>query len=140
MKIHNLKPILLSILIYLTLIFFNCSNPKPETNQTKVLEENNSKIAKRTQESMYEVINKNITELSYCHEKELRRNPTRKGEVSISITINPAGEVIDMQVVNNSFFSKPLESCLMLFIKRLKFEQVMNEVGNISVTYPFIFE
>lgn len=83
------------------------------------------------------VINKNMGQIIYCYEQGLIGQPSLKGRVNVSFTINAAGRVQVSRVEHSSLGSKAVEGCM---ISRLNTWQFPRPVGGVKVDvteYPF---
>ena len=77
--------------------------------------------------------------LQHLYNKELRRDPTLCGKVTVTFEIAPSGHVTETALVSSSISSKSLVQAILNSIKNWKFPGVSEEYGNVRVTYPFAF-
>ena len=77
--------------------------------------------------------------LQYLYNKELRKDPTLKGKVTVTFEIAPSGRVTETVLVSSSIRSKSLVEDILSSIRNWKFPGVSEEYGNVRVTYPFAF-
>jgi TonB family protein len=75
--------------------------------------------------------------LIYLYNKELRKNPTLKGTITVEFSIDPSGKVIEARLVSSTMEHPPLEEALRDRILHWKFPRLFD--GMIVVTYPFVF-
>lgn len=71
-----------------------------------------------------------------CFEQQLRINPKLQGKVLVKFVIGKDGTVSSASVASTSLNSKPVESCLVEHVRRLRFPGV---AGPLVVVYPWIF-
>jgi TonB family protein len=77
--------------------------------------------------------------LQYLYNKELRKDPTLKGKVTVTFEIAPSGLVTETVLLSSSISSKSLVEAILNSIRNWKFPAVSEEYGNLRVTYPFSF-
>jgi TonB family protein len=85
------------------------------------------------------VIRSHLSEIKYCYERELRKDPKLRGSVDVRFTIGPTGSVSASMTPRNTTGSEALESCLAKAVKRWKFPKPTGG-GIVVVTYPFVFK
>lgn len=71
-----------------------------------------------------------------CYQKEIKRDPTLSGKVVVAFTIAAAGTVASSKITSSTLASKPVESCLLANINRLRFPAASAPA---DVSYPFVF-
>jgi len=73
-----------------------------------------------------------------CYQKELQRNPTLRGEISVRFVIDKDGSVKLVNIKNTSMQNPAVESCLASEIMRTRFSKPKGN-GTVVVVYPFVF-
>jgi TonB family protein len=85
------------------------------------------------------IIRRHWTEIKYCYEKELSKDPNLNGKVAIQFTIDAAGSVADVLVKEDTMGSSEVNQCMKDRIFRWKFPQPQGG-GIVQVTYPWVFK
>jgi TonB family protein len=75
--------------------------------------------------------------LRYLYNRELRKNPDLEGKITISITIDPDGNVVEAKVKEATMDAPALEKAILARVRRWTFPPVSPKT--ITVTYPFVF-
>ncbi|MCB9667318.1 MAG: TonB family protein [Myxococcales bacterium] len=84
-------------------------------------------------------IRKRLGQIKSCYERELRRNPTLSGKVSVEFTIQESGSVSGAKAVENSTGDAGVAACVVGVISRFRFTPGP-EGGSVNFRYPFVFE
>ncbi len=92
-----------------------------------------------SKEEIGRVIRRYLSQIKYCYEKELTRNPNLNGKIVTSFTIGGTGKVTDCDVAETSLNDPTVEDCVVKIIKRIQFPQPKGG-GIVLVSYPFIFQ
>lgn len=79
-----------------------------------------------------------IRAIQACYEKQLRRNPTLAGKVTVQFTIQPRGNVTGISVTTNTTGDSQLGACVTSTISRFRFNPGP-EGGSVTFSYPFVF-
>lgn len=85
------------------------------------------------------VIQKHYSEIKYCYEKELTRDPGLYGKVTVLFMIEGTGHVGDALVQQTTMGSEPVESCMINHVRRWVFPAPQGG-GTVQVTYPYVFK
>jgi TonB family protein len=85
------------------------------------------------------VIQKHYSEIKYCYEKELSKNPGLYGKVTVLFLIDGGGRVGDALVQQTTLASEPVESCMINHVRRWAFPAPLGG-GTVQVTYPYVFK
>lgn len=85
------------------------------------------------------IIKKHYSQIRYCYQKELNKNPNLYGKISINFTISPQGTVSKSTVRVSTMKNNEVEQCVANTIRRIIFPQPKGG-GIVVVTYPFIFK
>ena len=83
------------------------------------------------------VVSRAIGGIKACYERELRRNPTLGGRVTVRFTIGGGGRVVSASASNNTI-TPSVGSCIVARIRSLRFPPP--EGGNVTFSYPFFFQ
>jgi outer membrane biosynthesis protein TonB len=84
------------------------------------------------------VIKKHWSEIKYCYETELNKDPQLNGKVSMSFTIDSTGAVSQADVAETTMNNRNVESCIVNRVRRWMFPEPRGG-GEVIVTYPWIF-
>ena len=79
-----------------------------------------------------------IRAIKACYEKQLRRNPTLTGKVTVQFTIQPRGNVTGIKVTTNTTNDSQLAQCVTATVGRFRFNPGP-EGGSVTFAYPFVF-
>jgi TonB family protein len=82
---------------------------------------------------------RHASEVRYCYEVELNRQPSLAGKVSVSFTIDPAGAVSDATVLQSTLGSPGVEQCILARVRRWKFPEPKGG-GVCVINYPWVFK
>ncbi|HET7785009.1 MAG TPA: AgmX/PglI C-terminal domain-containing protein [Myxococcales bacterium] len=85
------------------------------------------------------VIQKHYSEIKYCYEKELSRDPGLYGKVTVLFMIDGTGRVGDALVQQTTMGSEPVESCMVNHVRRWVFPAPQGG-STVQVTYPYVFK
>ncbi|RJO68632.1 MAG: TonB family protein, partial [Myxococcales bacterium] len=85
------------------------------------------------------IIKKHYSQIKYCYQKELNKNPKLYGKITIKFTISPNGTVSSSVVSVTTMKNVAVEECVAKTIKRIVFPAPKGG-GIVVVTYPFIFK
>jgi formylglycine-generating enzyme required for sulfatase activity len=94
-----------------------------------------------SREEIQRVISRVMSEIKYCYERELNKDPNLEGKLVMSWLIGGSGDVQTASAPQNTFSGssvQPIESCVKRIIQRLKFPSPRGG-GVVKVTYPFVF-
>lgn len=89
-------------------------------------------------EIVRKVVRQHRREIKYCYEKELAKDPTLKGEVTVQFTISASGEVIAALVTKSTLGNQAVETCMQGKIQRWTFPEPKGS-SIVKVNYPFNF-
>lgn len=94
-----------------------------------------------SREEIQRVISRVMSQIKYCYEKELNKDPNLEGKLVMFWLISGSGDVQTVQASQNTFSGPsgpPIEQCVNRIIQRLKFPSPKGG-GVVNVTYPFVF-
>lgn len=84
------------------------------------------------------VVHAHHSQLRYCYESELVRNPNMTGKVTVKWVIGAQGKVTQANIVGTTLGNARVESCVLSRVKSWNFPPPKG--GGIAVvTYPFVF-
>ncbi|MCC7000117.1 MAG: AgmX/PglI C-terminal domain-containing protein [Deltaproteobacteria bacterium] len=89
-------------------------------------------------ELLRRIVRRHLTELKFCYEKELTRNPGLRGRVTLQFTIAPTGAVAASLVQSTTLGNPLIEQCFAAAVRRWEFPKPAG--GVVIVTYPFVLE
>ena len=92
-----------------------------------------------TKDEVGEVIHRHMSEVRYCYESAMLRQPDIEGKLLVNFTISGSGAVKTADVKQSTLPDPRLDDCI---IRRLMTWKFPNTKGGIevAVTYPFIFK
>jgi TonB family protein len=92
-----------------------------------------------SKEVIAKIIRSHQSEIKYCYEVELQKNPSLFGKVAVLFIINGSGIVSEAAVSESSLGNSNAEQCMVERIKRWKFPEPQGG-GLVSVTFPWVFK
>ena len=96
-----------------------------------------SKKGSRSREEIEMVFDKNKGAIYAMYNRALRRDPTLQGKLVLKLTITPAGQVVDCEVVSSELESPDFERKLVARVKLFRFEA--KDVETVTTTKPIDF-
>jgi hypothetical protein len=94
-----------------------------------------------SKEEIQRVISRVMSQIKYCYEKELNKDPNLEGKLVMFWVISGTGDVQTVQTAQNTFgggSGPAIDQCVSRIIQRLKFPNPKGG-GIVNVTYPFVF-
>lgn len=85
-----------------------------------------------------QMIKNRLGAIRACYERELKRNPTLAGKVTVQFTIEQQGNVSGVKVVDNTTGEAAVGTCVANAVQRFRFNPGP-EGGSVSFSYPFVF-
>jgi len=85
------------------------------------------------------VIKKHMNQIRYCYQRELPKNPTLGGKVTVKFVISKTGSVSKASTKTSTLNNKAVEGCINSRFMRFKFPEPKGG-GIVIVSYPFIFQ
>jgi TonB family protein len=76
--------------------------------------------------------------LNRCYAQHLRSNPHSRGDLQLTFTIQPNGDVTNLKILKSSITDGELQKCVLSVIERSRFRAFQSEA--IVVNYPIYFE
>src|SRR5262249_10246024 len=92
-----------------------------------------------SKEGIPKIIRSHQSEIKYCYEVELQKNPSLFGKVAVLFIIDAAGSVSEANVSESSLDNSNAEQCMLSRIRRWKFPEPEGG-GLVSVNFPWIFK
>jgi len=92
-----------------------------------------------SKEVIARIIRQHQSEIKYCYEMELQKNPALFGKVAVLFIIDPAGSVSEANVSDTSLNNQNTEQCMLSRIRRWKFPEPQGG-GIVTVTFPWVFK
>jgi len=84
------------------------------------------------------VIKRNMSAIRYCYQRELTKNPSLNGKITVKFVIAADGSVSSATTKSSSMSNPAVESCINGRFMRFTFPQPKGG-GIVIVSYPFIF-
>lgn len=92
-----------------------------------------------TKDEVGEVIHKHLSEVRYCYESAMIRQPDIEGKLVISFVIGGSGVVKTADIKSSTLPDPRLDDCVLRRLVTWKFPQTKGGI-DVGVTYPFIFK
>lgn len=83
-------------------------------------------------------VKKRLGAIKSCYERELRRNPTLQGKVTVEFTIEQSGTISKARATENTTGDAAVASCVVNAVKAFRFNPGP-EGGSVTFSYPFVF-
>jgi hypothetical protein len=83
------------------------------------------------------VVKSRLRLIQDCYEKELKKNPSLAGKVTVRFTIDSGGTVTEARVESDQLGSPTTVDCILGKIRRFKFPK--SDCASVPVSYPFVF-
>lgn len=83
------------------------------------------------------IIRRHISEVRYCYEQELTRNPDLVGRIVTQFTIGSSGQVIASVLQSSTMQNARVENCVVQAVRRWEFPKPLGG-GIVIVSYPFV--
>jgi outer membrane biosynthesis protein TonB len=92
-----------------------------------------------TKDEVGEVIHRHMSEVRYCYESAMLRQPDIEGKLTIDFVIGGPGSVKSSEVKSSTLPDPRLDDCILRRLATWKFPQTKGGV-DVAVSYPFIFK
>ena len=92
-----------------------------------------------TRDEVDRVIRRHLSQIGYCYEKELQRSPIMGGKLVSQFTSGPTGQVVAVDVAEDSLGSDVVTACVSGVIRRMRFPAPRGG-STVEVNYPFVFQ
>jgi TonB family protein len=94
----------------------------------------------RSPDAIQEVLISHNAAIRYCYERELKRNPTLKGKITVRITIGPEGAVTNAEIVSSTLNSERVERCILARIRLWNdFQPIEEAEGEVTFRQVYTF-
>ena len=84
------------------------------------------------------VVKRNMSQIKYCYQRELSKNPSLAGKVTVKFTIAGDGSVSSAITKASTLGNPSVESCINGRFLRMGFPEPKGN-GLVIVSYPFLF-
>jgi hypothetical protein len=84
------------------------------------------------------VIKRHMNQIKYCYQRELNKNPTLRGKITVKFAISPSGSVSQATTHSSSMTNRSVETCINSRFMRFQFPEPRGG-GIVIVKYPFLF-
>ena len=91
-----------------------------------------------TPTAILQIIMTKYNAIRNCYRRELGKNPSLSGKITVKFSINTKGKVVLAGIKTSTMNHSAVEKCIVKQIKGLNFSSLKLE-SNISVSYPFLF-
>ena len=85
------------------------------------------------------IINKHLSQIRYCYQRELNKNPNLNGKVTMQFIISGEGTVNTSMVKVSTLRNQAVESCISAIIRTMSFP-ALKDGRTVVVNYPFLFK
>ncbi len=96
-----------------------------------------------TKEEVGNIIHSHVSEIRYCYESAMIKNPDIQGKLIVDFVIQGKGAnagVVKSAKINNSTLNDPsVDKCILSHLTKWKFPKPKGGV-EVAVTYPFLFK
>ena len=94
----------------------------------------------REPEEVTAVVNKHLSALEYCYQRELKSNPNLRGKIVVRFTISTTGVVKDARLISSTLKNEYVERCILSRIRRWDdFSQIDPNLGDSTFRQTFSF-
>lgn len=84
------------------------------------------------------VVQRNLPQVTHCHEQGLAGNPTLAGRVVIHFVIGSEGNVLASEVSESNLAVPSVGQCIASAVRRWSFNLPASQTGVVNVHYPFV--
>jgi hypothetical protein len=84
------------------------------------------------------VMRRNLSKFRYCYQRQLQRDPSLSGKITVRFTIDKKGQVSRAAIHSSAMNDEAVESCIKKQTFRLTFDEPAGG-GIVIVKYPFMF-
>jgi TonB family protein len=79
-----------------------------------------------------------MAQIRYCYQRELTKNPTLGGKITVKFTIAKDGTVSSASTKSSTMGNEAVETCINTRFMKFQFPEPKGG-GVVIVSYPFIF-
>ncbi|HEX9640917.1 MAG TPA: AgmX/PglI C-terminal domain-containing protein, partial [Candidatus Krumholzibacteria bacterium] len=91
----------------------------------------------RSNASLLAVVRRYAAGIQYCYEDKLKTQPDLRGKIVLSITVNAAGSVSDVHIVQNTLGASSVGDCVLSQVEAWRFPSI--DAGSVTFRSPFVF-
>jgi len=115
------------------------SGPKKRDRQPRVTTSEPITLSPFNKAEIDRVVKNHLTEIRYCYQQELSKNPALAGKVVVKFVIGRDGSVSSASVKSSSLENVITEQCITSKFMRMRFMRPKSD-GIAIVAYPFVFD
>ena len=94
----------------------------------------------RSAQALQAVLYSHVQAIQYCYERELKRDPSLAGKISVRITVNPDGEVTNAEIIESTLNNSRVERCILSRIRLWKdFPPIDPSEGDVTFRQVYTF-
>jgi hypothetical protein len=87
---------------------------------------------------VFQEINRHLSDIQACYERELVHDPDLKGKLNVSWVIEPDGLTSNVTVKSSTLPSPAAIECILGVVESMVFVEPRG--GSVTVVYPFMFQ
>lgn len=106
---------------------------------TRIIPGKTTAVGGLDKEVIAAVIRRHANEIKFCYEKELQKDPSLGGKVTVDWTIDPSGAVVEALVQESTLANAQVEGCIISRIQRWRFPEEKNG-SSTQVNFPWVFK
>jgi hypothetical protein len=91
-----------------------------------------------TREEIQRVVDKFMSQIKFCYEREIQKIPNLEGKIIAHWVITGDGHVQTSSVAESTMGNAPVEQCVLKIVNRMVFPKPRGG-GIVKVNYPFVF-
>ena len=84
------------------------------------------------------VVKQNMNQVRYCYQRELAKQPSLAGDITVKFVISGTGSVSKAEIKSSTMGNPTVESCITSRFLHWQFPAPKGG-GNVVVSYPFVF-
>ena len=92
-----------------------------------------------SKEEVGAIIHAHLSEIRYCHESAMLRNPKVAGKLTLRFSIDPSGQVESTETQSSTLGDADMSNCIIKHLKTWKFPKPRG-ASHVAVSYPFLFK
>jgi TonB family protein len=97
-------------------------------------------VGGRKKEDIANIVNEHLSALRFHYHEWLKDNKKKTGKITVKMTINSSGRVVEAQIFNNTFNDEDFEHIVLKEIREWRFGKMDNKDDKTEIVYPFVFE
>lgn len=91
-----------------------------------------------TRDEIQSVIDRYLSQIKFCYEREVQKDPELAGKLLARWVISPEGDAKERGALQNTLRNAQVEQCVLRVIGRMVFPKPRGG-GVVTVSYPFVF-